>query len=127
MALVLDAGAVSFLAGRSLRAAALIEALRQEGLWPPVVPTPVLVECLQGDPGRDAPTNRLLKSCDVLERVDERVARRAARLRSRSGRGSAVDALVVAVAEPGGSVLTTDLGDLRALAACAADVTVEGL
>ncbi|MCY3924746.1 MAG: hypothetical protein OXG52_04435 [bacterium] len=127
MALVLDAGAVSFLAGRSFRAAALIEALRQEGLWPPVVPTPVLVECLQGDPGRDAPTNRLLKSCDVLERVDERVARRAARLRSRSGRGSAVDALVVAVAEPGGSVLTTDLGDLRALAACAADVTVEGL
>ncbi|MCY3951255.1 MAG: hypothetical protein OXG69_01760 [bacterium] len=127
MALVLDAGAVSFLAGRSLRAAALIEALRQEGLWPPVVPTPVFVECLQGDPGRDAPTNRLLKSCDVLERVDERVARRAARLRSRSGRGSAVDALVVAVAEPGGSVLTTDLGDLRALAACAADVTVEGL
>ena len=127
MALVLDAGAVSFLAGRSLRAAALIEALRQEGLWPPVVPTPVLVECLQGDPGRDAPTNRLLKSCDVLERVDERVARRAARLRTRSGRGSAVDALVVAVAEPGGSVLTTDLGDLRALAACAADVTVEGL
>ena len=127
MALVLDAGAVSFLAGRSLRAAALIEALRQEGLWPPVVPTPVLVECLQGDPGRDAPTNRLLKSCDVLERVDERVARRAARLRTRSGRGSAVDALVVAVAEPGGSVLTADLGDLRALAACAADVTVEGL
>ena len=87
----------------------------------------MLVECLHGDPGRDALANRLLKSCDVVERVDERVARRAALLRHRAGRGSAVDALVVALAEPGGSVLTADLGDLRALAANAADVAVEGL
>lgn len=38
--------------------------------------------------------------------------------------GSAVDAVVVAMAEPGGSVLGSDLEDLRALAAHADDVTV---
>lgn len=125
--LVLDSGAVSFLAGRSRRAAALIEALQREDLWPPVVPSPVLIECLQGDPGRDATTNRLLKSCDVREDIGERVVRRAARLRTRAGRGSAVDALVVAVAEPAGSVLTTDPGDLRSLAAGARGVIIDGL
>lgn len=45
-------------------------------------------------------------------------------LRASAQRGSAVDALVVAMAEPGGSVLTGDIGDLRALAAHADNVTV---
>ncbi len=40
-------------------------------------------------------------------------------------RGSAVDALVVALAEPGGTVLTSDPGDLVALAQYAHDVIVE--
>ncbi|MDE0654420.1 MAG: PIN domain-containing protein [bacterium] len=127
MALVLDAGAVSFLAGRSRRSYALIAALRDEALWPPTVLSPVLVECLQGHAGRDALANRLLKSCEILEEVDEQLARRAARLRAAPRRGSAVDALVVAVAEPGGAVLTTDAGDLRALASGALNVTVEAV
>jgi hypothetical protein len=67
--LVLDSGAVSRLAERSRRAAALILALREEGLWPPVVPSVVLVECLQGRAGRDAPANRFLKTCDVAEEI----------------------------------------------------------
>lgn len=125
--LVLDAGAVSFLAGRSRRSYALIAALRDEALWPPMVPSPVLVECLQGHPGKDAMANRLLKSCEILEAVDEPLARRAARLRAEARRGSAVDALVVAVAEPGGAVLTTDPGDLQALALGAVNVTVEAV
>ena len=125
MALVLDAGAVSFLAVRSRRSSALIAALRDEALWPPTVPSPVLVECLQGHPGKDASANRLLKSCELLEGVDERLARRAARLRAEARRGSAVDALVVAVAEPSGTVLTTDAGDLQALASGAFNVAVE--
>ena len=127
MALVLDAGAVSFLAERSHRAYALIAALRNEALWPPLVPSPVLVECLQGHSGKDALANRLLKSCEILEEVDERLTRRAARLRAEARRGSAVDALVVAVAEPGGAVLTTDAGDLQALASGALNVTVEAV
>ncbi|MCY4630237.1 MAG: hypothetical protein OXE75_05035 [bacterium] len=125
MVLVLDSGAISFLAGRSRRSFALVAALLEERLWPPLIPSPVLIECLRGDPGKDALTNRLLKSCDIIEEVDTRLARRAARLRAEARRGSAVDALVVAVAEPGGAVLTTNAGDLRALAAGAANVAVE--
>jgi predicted nucleic acid-binding protein len=123
--LVLDSGAVTRLAERSQAAAALIVALREEGLWPPVVPSVVLVECLQGHAGRDAAENRLLKTCDVVEHLPEATARRAAFLRRRAGRGSAVDALVVAFAEPGGTVLTTDPGDIEALAANAQRVRVE--
>lgn len=53
------------------------------------------------------------------------VARRAAELRRRAKAGSAVDALVVALAEPGGTVLTSDRADLEALAAHAHAVTIE--
>lgn len=123
--LVLDSGGVSRLAEHSRQSAALILALRDQGLWPPRVPSPVLVECLEGHAGRDALTNRFLKTCDVIEEVGEPVARRAATLRRRAGCGSAIDALVVAFAEPGGTVLTSDLQDLEALAAYAQRVHIE--
>ena len=123
--LVLDSGGVTRLAERSPQAAALILALREEDLWPPLVPSMVLVECLQGHPGRDALANSFLKTCDVVEEVVEPLARRAALLRRLARRGSAVDALVVALAEPGGTVLTSHLGDLAALAQFAHDVRVE--
>jgi hypothetical protein len=123
--LVLDSSGVSRLAERSTRAAALITALRREGLWPPVVPSLVLVECLRGHAGRDAIVNRFLKSCDIDEVLPELLVRRAASLRFLARRGSAVDAVVVASAEPGGTVLTSDLADLQALAAGAEDVAVE--
>ena len=122
---VLDAGGLSRLAERSLRASALLAALRRKDLWPPLVPAPVLVECLTGHAGRDANVNRLLRTCNVQERVSEVLARRAAALRFAARRGSAVDALVVASAEPDGVVLTSDLGDLRALAGHSHGVTVE--
>ncbi|MDF2774401.1 MAG: hypothetical protein K0S86_3901 [Geminicoccaceae bacterium] len=90
--LVLDSGGVSRLAKQSRRSAALIAALRDASLWPPVVPSVVLVECTEGHAGRDALVNRLLKTCDVVEEVAERLARRAAWLRRRARRGSAVGA-----------------------------------
>lgn len=123
--LILDSGGVSRLAERSTAAAALLDALRTEGLWPPMVPTPVLIEALYGDPARDASANRLLKTCEVVEDIPERLARRAASLRALARRGSAIDALVVACAEPGGSVLTSDPDDLSALATHAHDVRIE--
>lgn len=123
--LVLDSGGVSRLSERSTAAAALLGALRDAALWPPLVPTPVLMEALHGDGARDAPVNRLLKTCDLAEDIPESLARRAALLRTRAGRGSAIDALVVAMAEPGGSVLTSDPDDLAALAAHALDVHIE--
>jgi len=123
--LVLDSGGVSRLAERSRQAAALLLAFRELDLWPPLVPSVVLVECLQGHAGRDALTNRFLRTCDIVEVIPEALARRAALLRRQAHRGSAVDAIVVALAEPGGTVLTSNLGDLDTLAGHADDVAVE--
>lgn len=114
---MLDCSAVSELSERSTRAAARVVRLRAEGRWPPLVPSVVLVEALSGVAGKDAPANRFPKACEVTDAPDEQLARRAASLRHRAGRGSAVDALAVAAAEPDGAVLTQDLGDLQALAA----------
>jgi hypothetical protein len=90
-----------------------------------MIPAVVLAECLQGHAGRDANENRLLKTCDVEEAVPEALARRAALLRRLACRGSAIDALVVAFAEPDGTVLTSDPDDLEALAAHANGVIIE--
>jgi hypothetical protein len=125
--LIVDSGGVSHLAERSTRALALIRSLRAAQLWPPVAPTVVLVESLQGHAGRDALTNRFLKTCMVETQVSEELARRAAELRRRAGQVSAVDAIVVALAEPGGTVLTGDQVDMEALAAHARDVAVEAV
>ena len=123
--LIIDSGGVSRLAERSARALALIRALRDDGLWPPVAPTVVLVESLQGHSGRDATTNMFLKTCVIDAVVTESTARRAAELRRRARHESAVGAVVVALAEPGGTVLTGDKADTESLAAQAHHVTVE--
>ncbi len=123
--LVLDSGGLSRLAARTKTSLATVRALTSDGLWPPIVPTVVLVESLHGNSSRDANTHRFLKTCIIESTVSEAVARRAAELRRRSGAGSAVDALVVALAEPGGTVLTGDRADIEALAAHADQVSVE--
>lgn len=102
----------------------MIAVFKRDGLWPPIVPSVVLVECLSGRQRTDVLVNRLLKTCDVVDVLPEGVARRAGALRAMAGRGSAVDAVVVAMAEPGGAVLGGDLDDLRALATYADDVVV---
>ena len=125
---VLDSGAVTRLARKDHLSAARIGSLKRHGVWPPVVPSVVLVECLTGRQRMDAVTNRFLKGCDVEEQLPEQIARKAGRLRDRTGRASeisAVDAVVVAVAEPDGIVLSTDPEDLGALAAHAQGVAVE--
>lgn len=121
---VLDSEAVTALAARTRRAAGILAVMSCEGVWPPVVPTAVLVECLSGRPGEDAMTNRFLKTCLVDGQLPTAVARRAAALRRAAGRGSAVDAIVVAKAEPGGVVLTGDTEDVGALAANATGVVM---
>ena len=123
--LVLDSGGVTKLAARNRQTLALIQSFAAVELWPPLVPTVVLVESLRGHPGRDANINRFLKTCIVEAAATDAVARRAAELRRRARRGSAVDAIVVAIAEPGGTVLTGDEADLGALSAYARQVTVE--
>lgn len=123
--LILDSGGVSRLARRDRETAALIIALRRRGLWPPIILTAVLIESLTGSAGRDANAKRLLKSCDVRHTIPESLARRAAALRSQARVGSAIDSLVVAFAENGGCVITSDRADLSALAAHALDVVIE--
>lgn len=122
--LVLDSGGVSYLTARSREALATIQVFTRRGLWPPTVPTAVLVESLTGHPGRDATTNKFLKGCRIEPAPSEVLARRAALLRTVAGRGSAVDAVVIAAAEPGGTALTSDPDDLRALAGRARAVRV---
>ena len=127
MVLVLDSGGLSYLATRSSQAVALIRSLRREELWPPVIPTMVLVESLQAWPGRDAALNQFIGTCLVDDSVPVTLARRTAELRRAARKGSAVDALVMALAEPNGAVLTGDVDDLRALAAQTKQVTVIGV
>lgn len=121
--LVVDSGGVSLLAGGSPHARAALAEFARTGLWPLVVPSAVLIECLTGHPGRDASTNQFLKSCRIETDLSTRTARRAAHLRFLAGRGSAVDALLVAMAEPGGSVFTRDPKDIAALASHSRGVT----
>ena len=91
--LVFDSGGVSRLAAGTKTALSLVGAFKAQDLWPPVVPTVVLVESLQGDPRRGANTHRFLKLCIIEPTVGESTARRAAGLRWRARAGSAVDAL----------------------------------
>lgn len=122
--LILDSGGVSLLSRPSRDTNARIGAFLRARMWPPRVPAVVLVECLQGHAGRDARTNQLLKACDIIESLPEPIARRAAQLRRLAKTGSAVDALVVAFAEPDGTVLTSDPRDIESLAAHAIGVSV---
>lgn len=123
--LVLDSGGVSRLAKRNQDTLASIRVLVREGMWPPTVPSAVLVESVSGRQRDDAEVNRLLKTCEVSKELPVPLARRAGVLRHRARCGSAVDAIVVASAEPGGVVLSGDLADLRALASYANGVRIE--
>lgn len=115
MTVVLDAGAISALAGPA--GGVLVRALVDTARWPPTIPTAVLVESRRGNGPRDARANRLIRLAHVVA-LDERLARRAAALRSAAAAGSAVDAIVVATAEAlSAPVLTADIVDIRALAA----------
>lgn len=116
MSTVLDSGGVSVLATDR----ALVDALIRRGEWPPEVPAVVLTEALTGDPRRDHATNRIV-SMSLVRDVDQTLSRRAAYLRTRASqrrRISAVDAVVVALAESmdDPQVLTSDPGDVAALA-----------
>jgi hypothetical protein len=72
----------------------------------------------RGGTGRQAPLARLLAGTDVTA-VDDMLGRRAGVLLARSGQSDAVDATVVCLAGDGDDILTSDPGDLRALAEAA--------
>jgi hypothetical protein len=98
MSLVLDSRAVTALGRRDRQTAARLAVLRQRGLWPPIVPTAVLVDSLTGNRVRDALAQRTV-GLSLIHPLDEPLARRAAQLRCRARAVSSVDAIVVATAE----------------------------
>jgi hypothetical protein len=123
--IILDSGALTWMSHRSGRAPRFLNELRAVHDEVEVVHCAVLIESLTGRDGHDANVNRFLKSCRLITALPEALARRAAALRHLARRGSAVDALLVALAEPDGLVLTTDHADLKALAAHASGVKIE--
>jgi len=123
---VLDGSAVTKLAARSPANLALLRNLRATGAWPARVSTVALADCLSGDPDVDEPVLRFLGTCLLVDAVPAALARRGAWLRTAAGRGSAADALTVALAEPGGSILAGDrASNVEALALFANGVFVE--
>lgn len=116
MTATLDSSALTKFAAQDRATMARIQRLLERDLWPPVVPTAVLVESLTGNGPRDARVNRLLRTCEIIA-LDTVTARRAAELRTRTRAGSAVDAIVVATAEAEASevVLTGDEDDITRL------------
>lgn len=125
MTATLDSSALTRFATHDRATMARIQRLLDRGLWPPLVPTAVLVESLTGRGPRDARVNRLLRTCDLVA-LDVDVARRAASLRTQARKGSAVDAIVVATAEVQASelVITGDEQDIAALAVNAQGVAI---
>ncbi|MGH3671427.1 MAG: hypothetical protein ACRDSH_12445 [Pseudonocardiaceae bacterium] len=124
MSLVLDPGAVTALGRRDRQTAARIVALRRRGMWPPILPTAVLVDSLTGSRVRDALVNRTV-GLSAIHPLDEPLARRAAQLRGRARAGSAVDAVVVATAELlEALVITVNTDDLTRLSQHASGVSL---
>ncbi|WP_428119645.1 hypothetical protein [Candidatus Poriferisodalis sp.] len=121
--LILDSGAVAHLAQQREQSLADIEELQGQGLWPPIV----LAECISGRQGTDALVYKLLKMCETQDALQREIAQRAGDLRTRAKAGSVVDAVLVAMAEPGTTILTADLKDLDLLAIHAQQVTIRSL
>jgi hypothetical protein len=115
--LVLDAGAF-VAAGRGDRdVVALIKRERLAGRVP-VSHGGVVAQVWRGGTGRQVPVARLLAGVDIAT-LDDGLGRRAGMLLARSGLADAIDAAVVCLAGDGDDILTSDPGDLRALAQAA--------
>jgi hypothetical protein len=76
----------------------------------------VVAQVWRDPSGRQAELARLLRSVSVAP-IDRRLGQDAGVLSGRAGVGDAVDATVVAIANPGDRILTSDPKDVRALVA----------
>lgn len=83
----------------------------------------VVAQVWRGGTGPQVPVARLLAGVDIAA-LDDGLGRRAGMLLARTGLADAIDAAVVSLASDGDDILTSDPGDLRALAQ-AAGVHVE--
>ena len=83
----------------------------------------VIAQVWRDRAGRQAALARMLEAADVRP-LDGRLGRKAGELLGMALTGDAVDATVVAIAETGDRVVTSDPGDLSALAAAGRHVIV---
>jgi len=112
--LVLDAGAFVAVEHGDRDVVALIKRERRAGRVP-VSHGGVVAQVWRGGTGRQVPVARLLAGVDIAA-LDDGLGRRAGMLLARSGLADAIDAAVVCLAGDGDDILTSDPGDLRALA-----------
>lgn len=115
--LVLDAGAFLAVERGDRDVVALVKRERMAGR-PPVTSGGVVAQVWRGGRGRQAELARLLAGVQVAA-IDDSLGRRAGMLLARSGQSDAVDAAVVCLAADGDDILTSDPGELRALAEAA--------
>jgi hypothetical protein len=115
--LVLDAGAFVAAERGDRGVVALVKRELLAGRAP-VTSGAVVAQVWRGGSGRQVPVARLLAGTDVTP-VDEGLGRRAGVLLAGSGTSDAVDATVVCLAADGDDILTSDPGDLHALALAA--------
>jgi hypothetical protein len=115
--LVLDAGAFLAVERGDRDVVALVKRERLAER-PPVTSGGVVAQVWRGGRGRQAQVARLLAGVEVVA-IDDSLGRRAGLLLARSGHSDAIDATVVCLAADGDDILTSDPGDLRALAEAA--------
>jgi hypothetical protein len=120
--LVLDAGAFLAVERGDRDVVALVKRERLAGR-PPVTSGGVVAQVWRGGRGRQVQVARLLAGTEVAA-IDDSLGRRAGMLLARRGQSDAIDASVVCLAADGDDILTSDPGDLRALAE-AADIHVD--
>lgn len=117
MSLILDAGAFLAVERGDREVVALVkrERLAQRS---PLSHGGVVAQVWRGGSGRQAALARLLPGVDVKS-LDEELGRKAGLLLGRSRTDDAVDAALVCLAVDADEILTSDPGDLRALAEAA--------
>ena len=120
--LILDAGAFLAAERGDRRVLALIKR-EHESEHVPVTNGAVVAQVWRGGSGKQVPVTRLLAGVNVIP-LDDHLGRRSGVLLALSGGSDAVDASVVCLARDGDDILTSDPGDLLALARVA-DVHVE--
>jgi len=116
--LVLDAGA--FLAVERIDRN-IVALLKREQLASrvPLTHGGVVAQVWRGGRGRQATLARLLAAVEVMP-LDGHLGRRAGILLGRTRMNDAIDAALVLLAKDGDMILTSDVDDLRPLAAAAA-------
>jgi hypothetical protein len=124
-AVVLDAGAFVAVDRNDRAMLARLSVAQRAGLE--LRTTGVVIAQVWRDPGgRQANLARMLKSVDTRA-VDDHLGRRTGVLLGQAGTNDAIDASIVAVADAGDRILTSDVGDISPLVAAAGrSITVVG-